>query len=104
MFNEFFELSPVNYAKHLNLKNTEENKKLVTEGKNRISALKNRMKKMSKTEKKKKNANETLKIIEEILDYNKNAPILFLLALEVDKKSDWIKYCRQKKIKERKEC
>ena len=38
---------------------------------------------MSETEK--KNADETLKIIEEILDYNKNAPKNFLLASKVDK-------------------
>ena len=60
LFNEFFELSPVNYAKHLiNLKNTEGNKELVTEAKNRISALKDRFKKMSETEKRE----EILKII-----------------------------------------
>ena len=52
LLNEFFELSPVNYAKYLiNLKNTEENKELVTEAKNRISTLKHRIKKMSETEK-----------------------------------------------------
>ena len=46
LLNEFFELSPVNYAKHLiSLKDTEENKELVTETKNRISALKDRIKK-----------------------------------------------------------
>ena len=38
---------------------------------------------MSETEK--KNAYETLKIIEEILDYNKNALKNFLLASKVDK-------------------
>ena len=37
------------------------------------------------SEKEKKNANETLKIIEKILDYNKNAQKNFLLASKVDK-------------------
>ena len=45
-FNEFFDLSSVDYAKYLiNLKNTEENKEFVTEAKNRISALKVEIKK-----------------------------------------------------------
>ena len=51
--------------------------------KDRISDLKDRIREMSETEK--KNADETLKIIEEILDYNKNAPKNFLLASKVDK-------------------
>ena len=54
MFNEFFELSPVDYAKYLiNLK---------------------------------KNTDETLEIIKEILDYSKNAQRFLSLASEVDKK------------------
>ena len=54
MFNDFFELSLVNFPKHIiSLKNTEENKELVTEAKNRILALKVRIKKMIETEKKK---------------------------------------------------
>ena len=41
LFNEFFESLPVDYAKYLiNLKNTEENKKVVTKAENRISDLK----------------------------------------------------------------
>ena len=40
---------------------------------------------MSKTEKKKKNADETLEIIKEILDYNKSTQKIFLLASKVDK-------------------
>ena len=40
---------------------------------------------MSKTEKKNKNADETLKIIEEILDYNKKAQKFFPVASRVDK-------------------
>ena len=37
------------------------------------------------SEKEKKSANETLKIIKEILDCNKNAQKFFLVASEVDK-------------------
>ena len=55
MFNDFFELSLVNFPKHIiSLKNTEENKELVTEAKNRILALKVRIKKMIETEKKRR--------------------------------------------------
>ena len=70
----FFEsLSPANYAKKLiNTKNPDKHKEFVAEINDGISNLKDRIKKMSETEKK-KNADETLKIIEEILDYNKNA-------------------------------
>ena len=46
LFNEFFDSSPVDYAKYvINLKNTEENKEFVTEAKNRISDLKDEIKK-----------------------------------------------------------
>ena len=45
LFNEFFESLPVDYAKYLiNLKNTEENKKVVTKAENRISDLKDNKK------------------------------------------------------------
>ena len=69
----FFEsLSPANYAKKLiNTKNPDKHKEFVAEINDRISNLKDRINKMSETEK--KNADERLKIIEEILDYNKNA-------------------------------
>ena len=40
---------------------------------------------MSKTEKKKKNTDDTLKIIEEILDYRENAQKFFSVASRVDK-------------------
>ena len=41
----FFESLPVDYAKYLiNLKNTEENKKVVTKAENRISDLKDNKK------------------------------------------------------------
>ena len=41
---------------------------------------------MSEAEKKNENADETLKIIEKILDYNKNAQKIFQLASKVDKR------------------
>ena len=64
LFNEFFGSSPVGYAKYLiNLKNAEESKESVTEAENIISDLKDRIKKMNEKEKK-KNADETLNIIE----------------------------------------
>ena len=54
LFNEFFELSPSDYAKMLiDIKNTDKNIEMVAEIKDRISALKDRIKKnMSETEKK----------------------------------------------------
>ena len=55
----------------INIKNQDENKEYVEEIKNRILNLKNRIKKLSKKEKKDKNVNETLEIIENVLDYNK---------------------------------
>ena len=72
-FEDFFESSsPADYAKTLiNTKNPDENNEFVVEIKNRISDLKDRTNIMSETGK--KNANETLKIIQKILDYNKNA-------------------------------
>ena len=80
LFSEFFELSPAGYAKELiKVKDPDENKEIVAEIKDRISDLKDRIKEMSETE----NADETLKIIEEILDYNKNAQKFFLLHQEL---------------------
>ena len=61
----------------------DENKKIVAMIKDRISDLKERIKEMSGTEK--KNADETLKIIKEILDYNKNVQKIFQLASKVEK-------------------
>ena len=53
LFNEFFESLPVGYAKYLiNLKNTEENKKVVTKAENRISDLKDNKKYERKRKKK----------------------------------------------------
>ena len=70
LFKDFFESSsPADYAKKLiNVKDPNENKETVAEIEDRISDLKDRIKKMSETEK--KNTDDTLKIIEEILDYN----------------------------------
>ena len=50
-----------------------------------MSNLKDRIKRMSKKEKKDKNVNETLEIIEKVLDYNKCAQNFFHHASKVDK-------------------
>ena len=70
LFKDFFESSsPADYAKKLiNVKDPNENKETVAEIEDRISDLKDRIKKWVKQ--KKKNTDDTLKIIEEILDYN----------------------------------
>ena len=104
LFEDFFESSsPADYAKTLiNTKNPNENKEIVAEIKNKISDLKDRIKKNEWNRKKNKNADETLKIIEKILDYNKNAPKYFQLASKVGKKNQnqrLNKYCREDKIK-----
>ena len=54
LFNEFFQSSsPADYAKMLiNIKNADENKKIVEEIENRISYWKDRIKRMSEKEKK----------------------------------------------------
>ena len=54
MLEDFYELSsPADYAKMLiDIKNTDENKRIVAEIEDRISNLKDRIKEMSKTEKK----------------------------------------------------
>ena len=86
LFEDFFLFSsPADYAKILiNTSNPNENKKNVAEIKDRISDLKDRIKEMSETEK--QNADETLNIIEKILDFNKDAQKNFQLASKVDKK------------------
>ena len=85
LFKDFCELSsPADHAKMLINTSSNENKKIVAEIKDRISDLKDRIKEMS--EKEKKNADETLNIIEKILDYNKDVQKKFQLASEVDKK------------------
>ena len=72
LLSEFYELLPADYAKGLiNVKDQNKNKEIVAEIEDRISDLKDKIREMSETEKKNKNADETLKIIEEILDYSK---------------------------------
>ena len=87
LFEEFFELSSLaDYAKILiNTKNPDENKEIVTEIKERILDLKDKIREMSETEKEDKSVDETLKIIEKILNYNKNYQKNFSLASKVDK-------------------
>ena len=86
LFKDFFELSsPADYAKILiNTKNSDQNKEIVAEIKNRISDFKYRIKNMSETEKKSKSVNETLEIIENFPNYNKNVQITFLVASKVN--------------------
>ena len=79
--------SPADYAKILiNTKNEDENKGNVEEIGDRILALKDRIERMSEKEKKDKDVDETLEIIEKILDYNKEAQKLFYHASKVDKR------------------
>ena len=53
LYCEFFQSSPVDYAKYLiNLRNTKENKEFVTEAENRISDLKDAIRTMNEKEKK----------------------------------------------------
>ena len=84
LLKDFFESSsPADYAKELiNVKNPNKNKEIVAKMKNRILDLKDRIKEMSE---KKVSVNETLKIIEEILDYNKEVQKTFSIASKVDK-------------------
>ena len=79
LFEDCFESSsPADCARMLiNTKNPNENKKFVAEIEDTISDLKDRIKQMSEEEKKNKSANEALKIIKEILDYNENAQKIF---------------------------
>ena len=85
LFEELFESSsPADYAKMLiNIKNQDENKERVEEIKNRILNLKKRM---SDKAKKDKNVNETLQIIDKILDYNKDIQKIFQSTSTVDKR------------------
>ena len=75
----------MNYHHQLIITGPDENKKIVAEIKDRISTLKDRIKKMNETEKINKNADETLEIIKEILDYNKDIQNFFSLASKVDR-------------------
>ena len=62
-----------------------------------ISCLKGRTKEISETEK--KNADETLKIIEKNLYYNKMLQNIFSFHQKLVKKKRLKKYCREDKIK-----
>ena len=74
LFKDFFESSsPADYAKMLINTSPNENKKVVAEIEDRISDLKD------------KNADEKLKKIKKILDYNKDAQKIFEFASKVDK-------------------
>ena len=99
LFEDFLQLpSPVDFVKKLiNTENLDKNKELVAEIKDRISDLKDRIKEMSETEK--INADETLEIINKILDYNKNAQKNFHLVSKIDKGKSELKF--QKSIAER---
>ena len=78
--------TPADYVKDLiDVKNPNQNREIVAEIKDRISDLKDRIEKMSETEKKNKNADETLKIIKKILDYNERTRKTFPVASKVDK-------------------
>ena len=101
LFEHFFGLSsPADYAKMLINTSSNENKKIVAEIKDRISGLKDRIKEMSETGK--QNADETLNIIEKIIDYNKDAQKIFQLASKFDKEKSELKF--KKSIAERKKC
>ena len=83
LFEDFFGLSsPADYAKMLINTSPDENKKTVAEIKDRILDLKDNKR---NEQNRKRNADETLKIIKEILDYNKNAQNFFLLASKGDR-------------------
>ena len=77
LFEEFFESSsPANYAKIIINTSSDKNKEIVEEINDTISNLKGKIKKWLK-QKKNKNADETLNIIEKILDYNKVVQKIF---------------------------
>ena len=67
--------------------NPDGNKEIVEEIKGRMSDLKDKIKVMSEKEKEKKNAHETLKILEKVLNYNKNIQKFFQSASNADKKN-----------------
>ena len=99
MFNGFFESLLVDYAKHLiNLKNTKGNNEFLNEKKHRISRLKDKIKERSKKEK--KMADETQKIINENLDYNRLIQTAFKKTESGSKPEESV--YRKSKIKETK--
>ena len=85
-FGEFYELLPADYAKGLiKVKDQNKNKEIVADIENRLSGLKDKIWEIDETEKKNKNADETSKIIEEILDFSKKVQKVFSVASRVDK-------------------
>ena len=87
MFEDFFEFSsPVDCAKELINTSPDKNKKTVAQTKDKISDLDNRIEQMSDKEKKYKNANETLEIINKIVDYNNMLKIFFIVHQKLIKK------------------
>ena len=101
MFNGFFESLLVDYAKHLiNLKNTKGNNEFLNETKHRISSLKDKIKERSKKEN--KMADETQKIIDENLDYNRRIQTAFKKTESGSKPEESV--YRKSKIKETKIC
>ena len=87
LFEDFSELLPADYAKTLiNIRNADENKKNCSRGKRQNIKFKRQNKRNEWCRKKYKNADETLKIIEKILDYNKDTQKIFQHASKVDKK------------------
>ena len=99
MFNGFFESLLVDYAKHLiNLKNTKGNNEFLNETKYRISSLKDKIKERSKKEK--KMADETQKIINKNLDYNRLIQTAFKKTESGSKPEESV--YRKSKIKETK--
>ena len=71
----------------INTKNADEKKKNVEEIENRISDLKYRIKRMNEKEKIDKNADETLKIIKKILDYNREPQKFFIMHQKLIKEN-----------------
>ena len=88
LFKEFFEYSsPAKYAKELiDIKNQDKNKEIAEEIKNKISDLEDKIKQMNEKEKEEKNVDETIEIINKILNYNKNSQIFFHHASKIDNK------------------
>ena len=75
----------LNYHHQLiHTENPDKNKEFPAEIKDGISNVKDRIKKMNEIEKINRNAAETLKIIKETLDYNKNPQKKFQLTSKVD--------------------
>ena len=103
LFQDFFESSsPADFVKNLvNVKDSNEKKEIVAKIKDRISDLKDRIKKMR--EKEKKSADETLGIVEKILDCNKEAQETFLIVSKVDKGKPKLEESVAGRIKLRKE-